>query len=62
MNHLETGKTEDLINTRPLFSSAWLALYTVLRRNYNERHLVVSAKPEHLQKLGKKHSDLKMSV
>lgn len=61
MNHLETSKTEDLVSTRPLFSSAWLALFTVLRRNYNERHHVAPAKPEHLHKVAKKHPDIKMS-
>jgi hypothetical protein len=61
MKHLETSSTEHMVHTRPLFSSAWLALFTVLRKNYNERHLVVSAKPEHLHKVGKKQSDLKLS-
>jgi hypothetical protein len=59
MNHLETSKTEDLESTRPMFSSTWLALFTVLRRNYNERHHVFPVKPEHLQKVAKKHSDIK---
>jgi len=43
-----------MVDTRPLFASTWMALFTVLRKNYNERHLVVPSNTESLLALGKK--------
>jgi len=46
MNHVDTSSNEALISTRPLFSSTWLALFTVLRQHYIERQLAVHDRPE----------------
>lgn len=53
MNRLETTNTEDMVYTRPLFSSTLLALFAVLRKNYHERHLADSEKSERAQKTAK---------
>lgn len=39
MNQIEHETNGDLIDTTPLFASNLLALYYVLRQNYNERRL-----------------------
>jgi len=42
MKHLETNSKEVLVDERPLFSSTWLALFTVLRKNYKARNIVIA--------------------
>ena len=48
-NHIENGDDDSLDNTRPLFSSAWLALFNELRHQYSERRLPVSTRPERVR-------------
>jgi hypothetical protein len=59
MKHLETNSNQPLIIERPLFSSTWLALFTVLRKNYYERNVVASRGAVNLKTLAKEQSDLK---
>lgn len=40
MNQFEPDKNEALVDSEPLFASTWLTLFSVLRRNYNERRIV----------------------
>ena len=49
MNSYETDTNGALANPAPLFASVWLALFHVLRKNYNERCL---AKAENSNNLG----------
>jgi hypothetical protein len=44
MNHYETDTNGALVNPAPLFASVWLALFHVLRKNYNERNLAEAEK------------------
>jgi hypothetical protein len=46
MNHLENGNDEIRVDTKPLFASAWIALYDVLRKQYNQRHIITPANPK----------------
>ena len=39
MNPYETDTNGTLVNNAPLFASVWLALFYVLRKNFNERRL-----------------------
>jgi hypothetical protein len=38
MNHYKTNTNGALVTPAPLFASVWLALFHVLRKNYNERN------------------------
>ncbi len=46
VNHTETSNDATLANSRPLFSSAWLELFTMLREHYAERHIAVPVNSE----------------
>ena len=46
MNHYNTEKNGALVNTSPLFASVWLALFSELRKNYNEWRLTTVADVE----------------
>jgi len=50
MNHYETNTNGALVNPTPLFASVWLALFQVLRKNYNERRLAEAANTKMEQK------------
>ena len=50
MNHYETNTNGALVNPTPLFASVWLALFHVLRKNYNERCLAEAANTKMEQK------------
>ena len=50
MNHYEPNTNGDLVNPAPLFASVWLALFYVLRKNYNERCLAEAANTKMEQK------------
>jgi len=39
MNQIESNTSSALVETIPLFASVWMALYYVLRRNFQERRL-----------------------
>ena len=41
MNRVEHDTNGTLVNTTPLFASSLLALFYVLRKNFNERRLPV---------------------
>ncbi len=43
MKHHKADTNGARVNTRPLFSSVWLALFDELRKNYIERRLEVAA-------------------
>ena len=62
MKHLETNRKEVLVDEKPLFSSTWLALFTVLRKNYKQRNVVV-ATPDtvNLKTLANEQSDSKLN-
>lgn len=62
MKHLETNHKEVLVNEKPLFSSTWVALFTVLRKNYKARNIVV-ATPDtvNLKTLANEQSDIKLN-
>ncbi len=62
MKHLETDRKEVLVDEKPLFSSTWLALFTVLRKNYKQRNVVV-ATPDtvNLKTLANEQSDSKLN-
>lgn len=49
MTHLETGNDEIRVDTKPLFASAWIALYDVLRKQYNQRHMINPVNPKSLR-------------
>lgn len=48
MNHLKTSINEDSGDTKPLFASTWMALFTGLRKNYFERNFTAPVNPENL--------------
>ena len=50
MNNFETETNGALVATAPLFASVWLALFHVLRKNYNERCLAEAANTKMEQK------------
>jgi len=43
MSHYKTDTNGTMITTAPLFSSVWLALFHVLRKNFNQRRLEAAA-------------------
>jgi len=59
MNQLNTSSNEGLADTKPLFGSIWIALFTELRKNYNERHLDVPANTESLQSVRQNQTEQK---
>jgi hypothetical protein len=46
MKHHEADTNGARVNTTPLFSSVWLALFNELRKNYVERRLLAAAKAD----------------
>jgi hypothetical protein len=58
VNHIDSCNDAPLVRTRPLFSSAWLALFNVLRKNYNERHFTDAVRPETLKAADRKQQRL----
>ena len=62
MKHLDTNHKEVLVDEKPLFSSTWLALFTVLRKNYMARHVVITTPDKvNLKTLANKQSDIKLN-
>jgi hypothetical protein len=57
MKTLDTGRDRQVIDTRPLFSSVWLALYDELRKSQTEKHLAASAVTEKTKTFPGKKSD-----
>ena len=54
MNPYESNTTGTLVNSAPLFASVWLALFYVLKKNFNERRIAVSADAENLSQMKEK--------
>ena len=54
MNRYETESNGALVATTPLFGSVWLALFYILRKNYQDRRLPVTENTENPQQLEKK--------
>jgi len=54
MNPYESNTTGPLVNSAPLFASVWLALFYVLKKNFNERRSAVSAEAENLSRMKEK--------
>lgn len=42
MNEYHTDNKDAIANAAPLFASSWLALFYLLRENYNERRAPVA--------------------
>ncbi len=62
MKHLDTNHKEVLVDERPLFSSTWLALFTVLRKSYKARHVAVTTPDTvNLKTLSNEQSDSKLN-
>jgi len=61
MKHSETYSKANLIIERPLFSSTLLALFTVLRKSYNERNVVAAPGAVKLKTSAEKQSDIKLN-
>lgn len=59
MSNFETNSSKVLADTKPMFASTWMVLFTELRRNYNERHLVELENKKRMQPAEQKRSGLK---
>jgi len=46
MNNYKTDNNGTLTTPAPLFASVWLALFYVLRQNFNERRLAAATSKE----------------
>ena len=57
MKTLDTGRDRSVIDTRPLFSSVWLALYDELRKSQTEKQLAGSALTEKTKTIPEKQPD-----
>ena len=53
MNQYETESNGALFATTPLFGSVWLALFYVLRKNFNERRLANASNTDNPQQIEK---------
>jgi hypothetical protein len=51
MNPYETSTSESMVSSAPIFASVWLALFYMLKKNFNERRLAVSEETEKLRQL-----------
>lgn len=61
MSPIEPSKDKVPVDSKPLFASTWVALFSVLRKNYNERHAIDATDAERLttpdwQQSEKKHN------
>jgi len=54
MNQYKTNRNGTLVNAEPLFASVWLALFSELRKNYNEWRLATVVDAESHKQIGKK--------
>ena len=53
MNAYDTDTNAMLIDATPLFASVWLALFYILRKNFNERRLTKPDREDKLQPIKK---------
>ena len=49
MNNFKTNRNDVLIDSKPMFASTWMVLFTELRKNYNERNLIEPENKERMQ-------------
>jgi hypothetical protein len=54
MNRYETDTNGAMADAAPLFASVWLALFHVLRKNFNERRLATVTDTENPRAVEKK--------
>ena len=54
MNQYKPDTNGALVNTTPLFASVWLALFYVVRKNYNEWRLEAATKTAQSQNMEEK--------
>ena len=54
MNRYKTDTNVAMVAPAPLFASVWLALFYVLRKNFNERRLAVAANTESKEEMEEK--------
>lgn len=59
MNDFKTSRNDVLVDTKPMFASTWMVLFTELRKNYNDRHLVDPENKEPIQSTKRNQADLK---
>ena len=59
MNNIETNSNEAMHNTKPMFASTWMVLFTELRKNYNERNLVDHKNKERMKAIQQNRPGLK---
>jgi hypothetical protein len=59
MNNFKTSRNDVLVDTKPMFASTWMVLFTELRKNYTERHLVEPENKERMQPTKQDQSGLK---
>ena len=50
MNPYETDTNGTLVDDAPLFASVWLALFYVLRKNFNQRRLAANVRIPKIRK------------
>jgi len=62
MNHLDSSNEENTVRTRPLFSSAWLALFSVLRQHYNGETAVAPVRSERPRAMREKNPGLNLNA
>jgi len=62
MKHLNTSNEETVVNTRPLFSSAWLELFSVLRQHYNGEIVVARERSERQRAMRGKSPGLNLNA
>lgn len=49
MSRYKTEPNGTMVATAPLFASVWLALFYVLRKNFNERRIAATASADRSQ-------------
>jgi len=57
---MDRSNEETVVNTRPLFSSAWLALFSVLRQHYNGEMVLAPVRSERPRTVRKKNPGLNL--
>jgi len=61
MKQLDSSSKEVMVDSRPLFSSVWLALFFEIRKNYNDRYPEVTPCPGNVQDLASKKPDFNIN-
>ena len=61
MKQLDSSSKQVMVDTRPLFSSVWLALFFEIRKNYNHRHPEATAGVGNVKEPASKKTDLSIN-